>query len=117
MNKLLIATHNRSKFEYFKNLFSFLGLQIVLLNDLNIKDFPEETGKDETENALIKAGYFAKKYNITSFADDAGMYIEALNGEPGVQVRRWGGIFPDDISDKEWLDFFLNKIKNIPDEK
>jgi XTP/dITP diphosphohydrolase len=116
MRKLLIATHNKSKYDYFKKLFSGFNLQILSLDDLKIKGFPEEIGKDETENALIKASFFAKNYHIPSFADDAGMYIEALGGEPGVQVRRWGGRFLDDISDKEWLDYFLDRMKDVSSE-
>ncbi len=116
MNKLLIATNNPSKFQYFKNVFSFFSGSLLSLEDLGITDSIEENGKDETENAIIKARFFKDKSGVTSFADDAGLYIPALNDEPGVKARRWGGKFPDTITDEEWLEYFLSRMKDVKDE-
>jgi XTP/dITP diphosphohydrolase len=114
MKKLLIATNNQAKFVYFQELFQDLGIQLLSLKDCGIGQEVVESGKNEIENALIKARFYCGLNSEACFADDAGLYVDALNGEPGVQVRRWGGLFPDSIGDQEWLDFFLQKMKNVP---
>ncbi len=117
---LLVATHNSAKFDYFKRIlldcFDF-DLELLSLDDLKIFDNVEEDGVDEAENAIKKAKFYTKLSNKIALSDDAGLYIDELDNEPGVQARRWGGLLPDDISDKEWLEFFLNKTKHIPFEK
>ncbi|MEI8360662.1 MAG: non-canonical purine NTP pyrophosphatase [bacterium] len=115
-NKLLIATHNKAKLEYFSKLLTSFDLELLSLNDFKISSVVEENGLDETENALIKARYYAKLSGVASFADDAGMYIPALGNMPGVQVRRWAGRFSDEIGDREWLDFFLDQMKQVNDK-
>ena len=49
------------------------------------------------------------------FGDDAGLEIDALNGEPGVQTRRWNGIFSEDIDDQTWLDYLMDRMIDIPE--
>lgn len=116
MNRLLIATHNQAKFDYFKRLFDGFNLDIVSLSDLEISDEAPENGNDEVDNAISKASFYAQKSGIVSLSDDAGMYIPALDNEPGVQVRRWAGKFTNDIGDKEWLEYFLGRMKDISTE-
>ncbi len=111
-NQLLIATHNKAKLEYFSKLLAGFDIQLRSLSYFDIRDVVEEDGKDETENALIKARYAAEMSGVPSFADDTGMYIPALGNLPGVKVRRWAGKFKNDISDKAWLDFFLTEMKS-----
>lgn len=111
MKKLLIATHNRAKAEYFAELLKFFkDIKILTLDDFDINDTPVENGKTEVANALIKARYYSKKSNQVCFSDDVGMYINALKGEPGLEVRRWNGKFDDDVDDKVWLDYFLERL-------
>jgi XTP/dITP diphosphohydrolase len=117
MKKILIATHNKAKEEYFKKLLNEFNLDFISLAGLNIKEDAPEEEADEVGNALSKARFYMEKSREISLADDAGMYMDALGGKPGVQVRRWMGKFPDNISDKDWLDFFLKKMKGIPREK
>ncbi len=117
MKKLLIATHNKAKEEYFKKLLKEFDLNFLFLKDLDIREDAPENEIDEVGNALSKARFYVQKSNEVCLADDAGMYMDALNGEPGVQSRRWMGKFPDDISDEEWLNFFLEKMKDVPKEK
>lgn len=112
-NQLLIATHNKAKLEYFSKLLAGFDLELLSLADFKISEVVDEDGVDETENALIKARHYANLSQTPSFADDAGMYIPALGNLPGVQVRRWGGRFKDEIGDKEWLEFFLNEMKDV----
>lgn len=118
MNKLLIATHNPGKIWYFKRMFDGFDLQLLSLDDFPyIKDAPTENGRNETENALIKARYYSSISGEVSMSDDAGMYIPALNNEPGLAVRRWMGRFSDEVSDEEWLAYFVKRMKDVPKEE
>jgi XTP/dITP diphosphohydrolase len=115
--QLLIATHNKAKLGYFQRLLDGFELELLSLADFGIDKAPIEDGLDENENSLIKARYYTGLSGLPSLADDAGMYIPALGGMPGVQVRRWGGRFSDDISDKVWLDFFMDAMRSVADEE
>jgi inosine/xanthosine triphosphate pyrophosphatase family protein len=77
-----------------------------------------ENGITPEENALIKAkAYYGLNHKMSVFSSDSGMEIDELGGLPGVKVRRWNDLLPDDIGDEEWLDFFLEQTKHIPSEK
>lgn len=76
-----------------------------------------ETGRTPEENALIKASAYQQATGMTTLGDDSGMEIDALNGKPGVSVRRWGGLFSDEIEDEAWLKFFLEQVKEVPKER
>jgi len=89
MKKLLIATGNKGKFNEIKNFLSELELQIISLKDLNLDQNIEEDGKTYEENSQKKAIHFAKLSNLPTIADDGGIEIDALNGEPGVNSKYW----------------------------
>ncbi|HLD01400.1 MAG TPA: non-canonical purine NTP pyrophosphatase [Patescibacteria group bacterium] len=91
MKKLLIATHNPGKLAEFKNFLSDLPLKLISLTEIGITDDIEEDGKTYEENSKKKALFFAKKSGLPALADDGGIEIDALNGEPGVRSRRWLG--------------------------
>ncbi len=73
-----------------------------------------ESGTTVIENALMKARHYHSAAYPWVFSDDTGLEIDALNDEPGVQTRRWGGRFADDISDQAWLEYLLLRMKNVP---
>jgi XTP/dITP diphosphohydrolase len=115
MNKLLIATHNPAKKQELKEGFSrFKNLSLLSLDDLHISADPEETGSTFFENAQLKARYFAKLSGLPTVADDGGIEIDALGGEPGVHSKRWLGY---DATDEEMIAYTLKKLQNIPIEK
>ncbi len=87
-NKILIATNNRGKFSEISQLLKSLNIEAIDTFDKNIPE-PEETGKTFAENSLLKAKYYAKKTKIISLADDSGICIEAMNGEPGIYSARF----------------------------
>ncbi len=87
-NKILIATNNRGKFAEISQLLKSLNIEAVATFNKNIPE-PEETGKTFAENSVLKAKYYAKKTNIISLADDSGLCIEAMNGEPGIHSARF----------------------------
>lgn len=117
MRQLLIATHNPAKKDELKNGLAPLlksDIALMLLNDLNIDSEPEETGKTFSENARLKALYFSQISKLPTIADDGGITIDILNGEPGVHSKRWLG---RDATDKELTEYTLNRLQGIPDEK
>jgi XTP/dITP diphosphohydrolase len=97
--KLVFATNNQNKFNEIRDILSD-RVDLISLKDLNLsEDMPEEKNSLE-ENAMDKALYIYNKYNFDCFADDTGLEIDALNGEPGVHSARYYGVqcnFEDNI--------------------
>lgn len=109
--KLVFATNNKHKLHEVQHL---LGKSIVLLslNDIGcLEDIPENQPTIEG-NAAEKSFYVYNKYGYNCFADDTGLEIEALNGEPGVYSARYAGDEKDPQKNIELVLQKLNKIKN-----
>lgn len=111
--KILIATKNPAKA---KEISIFLGNGFEIFSLFDFPDAPniEETGKTFEENALLKARSYFEWSGVPSVADDAGLEVDYLNGEPGVKSRRWLGY---EMTDQEMIDTALEKLKDIPREK
>lgn len=88
--KLVFATNNRHKLEEVR---AILGnkIEVLSLNDIDCYDDIPETADTLEGNALIKARYIHEKFGVDCFADDTGLEVEALNGEPGVYSARYAG--------------------------
>ena len=114
MNKLLIATTNPGKLGEIKGFLSDVPLELVGLADVGITDTPEETGIMFQENAILKAKFYAEKSKLPTLADDGGLEIDALNGEPGVKSHRWIHGNRDD-NDEELIKYTLDRMKDIVD--
>ena len=108
-----VARNNAHKIEEFGKIFSKLGFSLITPKMLGIKLDPEETGSTFEENALIKARAFFELSRIPTVADDSGLCVDALGGEPGIYSARYGG-FDDDA---KRLDFLLSNIKDKTDKK
>ena len=91
MNRLLIATTNPAKLAEYRLILRdvAIGLDLVSLADVGISETPEETGSTFTANALLKARFYFQHARIATLADDGGLEIDALGGEPGVRSHRW----------------------------
>ncbi len=89
MNRLLIATTNPAKLAEFRLLLRDYALEPISLAQAGIQDRAEETGATFAENALIKARFYFERAKIATLADDGGLEIDALGGEPGVRSHRW----------------------------
>ena len=90
MTKLLIATNNRHKLEEFQEILANLPLTITYPAAEGIHLEPAETGATFAENAIIKALAFAQASGLPVLADDSGLEVDALGGEPGVYSARYG---------------------------
>jgi XTP/dITP diphosphohydrolase len=88
--RLVIATHNPGKLHEMRELLGLYGVEAVSAGDLGLAE-PEETGTTFRENSRIKAEAAAKAANMAAFADDSGLAVDALGGEPGIHSARWAG--------------------------
>jgi XTP/dITP diphosphohydrolase len=88
--KLVVASHNPGKVREIGDLLRPLGFQAVSAGDLGLPE-PVEDGATFAENALIKARAAAQGAGLPALADDSGLCVDALNGEPGIHSARWGG--------------------------
>lgn len=86
--RLLIASNNQGKISEITSLLSKINIEAISPLNFNIKE-PEENGKDFSQNAFIKAKYYAQKTNLVALADDSGLCIEALNNQPGIHSARF----------------------------
>ena len=91
MRALLVATTNRHKLEELQTIFSDLPYQLLSLHDLHIDLDVEETGTTFQENSALKALTYARISGVLTLADDSGLEIDALGGEPGVYSARFAG--------------------------
>jgi non-canonical purine NTP pyrophosphatase (RdgB/HAM1 family) len=109
--KLLIATGNEGKFTEIVHALEDLPFEFFSLKDTNLTIPDEiEDGTTYEENAEKKAVYCAQKTNMMTLADDSGLVVDALKDELGVFTRRWGA--GKDVSDEEWLDYFMERMKS-----
>jgi non-canonical purine NTP pyrophosphatase (RdgB/HAM1 family) len=90
MKTLLIATTNPAKLEEYRILLRAYGLAALSLREAGFDDHaPEETGTTFAENARLKARFYFARANMPTLADDGGLEVDALGGEPGVRSPRW----------------------------
>jgi XTP/dITP diphosphohydrolase len=87
---LIVASHNPGKVREIKALLGPHGIQPVGAGELNLPE-PEETGQSFAANAELKARACADAGHHPALADDSGLWVDALNGEPGVYSARWAG--------------------------
>ncbi len=112
--QLLIATHNRGKLREFAEIFSGMPFELITLDDAGITHDVEETGETFEENARLKAVTYAAQSGLLALADDSGLQVDALGGEPGVYSKRYAG---EGKSDAERNAYLLEKISGVPREK
>jgi len=89
--RLLIATHSPHKLAELRDLLRLDGAELVSLDDLGIRDDPDETGETFETNARIKARFGARRTGLPTLADDSGLEVDALHGGPGVRTKRYAG--------------------------
>ncbi len=114
MTDLLIATNNAGKVREFQELFAGLNLRLVAPSTLGLKLEVEENGTTYRENARLKAEAFARASGLLTLADDSGLEVDALEGEPGLRSSRYAGA---GAGDAERVRFLLAKLEGVPWEK
>lgn len=113
--KIIIATHNKHKLTEMARILEPMGYEVVTDRDIGIElTDVEENGETFLENARIKAESGCRESGLPCIADDSGLCVDALNGEPGVYSARYSGEHGNDAANNEKL---LNNLKNVPDEK
>jgi len=88
--KLVIASHNQGKLREIRALIGPLGIKVVSAGELGLPE-PEETGSTYIENAELKARASAEGSGLPALADDSGLSVTALGGDPGIYSARWAG--------------------------
>ncbi len=111
--RLLIATHNRGKLVEYQELLAGLPFELVTLDDVGIVIDVEENGDTFAENARQKAAAYATRSGLLTLADDSGLEVDALGGEPGVYSKRYAG---ENATDAERVNFLLLKMRDVPVE-
>ncbi|MCI0897389.1 MAG: non-canonical purine NTP pyrophosphatase [Chloroflexi bacterium] len=110
--RLLIATGNPGKMREYAGLLRDIPLELVSLRDLAITHEVEETGETFEENAWLKASEYAAISGLLTLADDSGLEVDALSGEPGVRSARYGG--DSCTSDQDRVRLLLKNLEGVP---
>jgi XTP/dITP diphosphohydrolase len=113
--EILLATRNLHKVREFRDMCKSLP-QFELISLHQFADYipPEETGETFKENAILKAEHAAANFKIWTLADDSGLVVPALKGEPGVRSRRYAGV---EATDRENNHKLLEAMKNFQGEQ
>lgn len=111
--KLVFASNNHNKIKEIQLLVPN-SIEILSLKDIGCTDDIPETADTIEGNAILKANYVTEKYGFNCFADDSGLEIDALNGEPGVYSARYAGEPKDDSKN---IDKVLENLKDKTNKK
>jgi len=114
MSKLLLATTNRGKAREYRRLLSGLPFEMVTPDEVGIDIEVEENYPSYEENARMKATAYAGASHLITIADDSGLEVDALGGEPGIRSARAAG---ERASDKDRIEHLLHRLKDVPRER
>ncbi len=112
--KLLLATNNQAKVGEYRSLLQSLPYELVTLAEQGITTIVSEVGKSLEENARLKATLLATESQLLALADDSGLEVDALGGEPGWLSARYAG---ENASDTDRVNYLLLRLKGVPWEK
>lgn len=113
--KLVLASNNAHKLSELSAILSTLGMEVVSQKEAGVFVEPEENGATFEENSYIKAKAVMDACGLPTVADDSGLMVDALGGEPGVYSARYGGEACK--SDRDRLEYLLQKMETVPDEQ
>ncbi len=109
--KLLLATNNEAKVREYRNLLQKLPFELVTLAELGMTTIVNEVGESLEENARLKATVLVAKSQLLALADDSGLEVDALGGEPGRLSARYAG---EKASDRDRISYLLARLKGVP---
>jgi XTP/dITP diphosphohydrolase len=114
MRTLLVATTNRHKLEELQAILTDLPYTLLSLHDIQLDFEVEETGQTFRENAELKALTYAQASGLLTLAEDSGLEIDALGGEPGVYSKRFAG---EETPYEERFRIIFERLKDVPPER
>jgi len=112
--RLLVATFNPGKARELVRLLSPLGIEVLGLSDLGIREPYEENGSTYEENARGKAEHYADLGRMAALADDSGLEVDALGGRPGPMSARYGG---PGLDDADRCRLLLDELDGVPEDR
>ena len=113
--KVVLASKNKHKLVEISKITEKFGIELVLQSELGVDIDVEETGTTFEENSFLKAEAVMKATGLPALADDSGIAVDALNGEPGVYSARYG--FDDTLDDWGRVYLLLKNTEHVPDEQ
>ena len=111
--KVVLASKNKHKLVEISQITEKFGMELILQSQLGVDIDVEETGTTFEENSFLKAEAVMKATGLPALADDSGIAVDALNGEPGVYSARYG--FDDSLDDWGRLELLLKNTEHVPD--
>ena len=111
--KVVLASKNAHKLKEIAKITEKFGFELVLQSELGLDLDPDENGTTFEENSLIKAKAVMEAARMPAIADDSGLMVDALGGEPGVYSARYGG--DSCKNDVERYEYLLRKLDTVPD--
>ena len=111
--KWVLATGNQGKVKEMSELLNSFSIEVLPQSQFNVPDVPE-TGTTFVENAIIKARHASKLTGLPAIADDSGLEVDFLNGQPGIYSARYAG---ETATDQDNIDKLLNKLEGINPEQ
>ena len=113
MRKLVLATQNNGKIKEFERLLAEFVSDVQVLGLRDFPDMPDvaETGENFIENSLLKARGICEFTQLPTLADDSGLCIDYLNGDPGIYSARWSGVHGDDAAN---ISKVLLQLEGVP---
>ena len=112
-SKLLLGTNNQAKVREYRSLLTDLDYELVTMAEQGISVAVEEVGESLEENARLKAKAIVAKGRLLTLADDSGLEVDALGGEPGRLSARYAG---ENATDKELIAYLLQRLDGVPRE-
>jgi XTP/dITP diphosphohydrolase len=111
MIKLLLGTNNQAKVREYKSLLRGIPFKVTTLTEQGITTVVDEMGESLEENARLKAVAMAEQSQLLTLADDSGLEVDALGGEPGPLSARYAGA---GASDNDRISYLLSRLKDVP---
>ena len=111
--KVVLASKNKHKLVEISQITEKFGFELILQSELGVDIDVEETGTTFEENSYLKAEAVMKATGLPALADDSGIAVDALNGEPGIYSARYG--FDDSLDDWGRLQLLLKNTEHVPD--
>jgi XTP/dITP diphosphohydrolase len=111
--KVVLASKNKHKLEEISQITKLFDMELILQSELGVDIDVEETGTTFEENSLLKARAVMEATGLPALADDSGIAVDALNGEPGIYSARYG--FDESLDDWGRLLLLLKNTEHVPD--